>query len=152
MKRKARKKGKKKQRKEWKLKKGKKGRWKIENGRRKRYKMRRGFFFFFFFFFLLFTFKTTEICFGSTKMGIFCQEKTISHQEKNQEKLFLCLSLKNIPLTPLPENHSRSKIVFQNSVLESSNQHRRAGLSKYHPRAYKSAPQGQSINITPRNQ
>ena len=107
--------------------------------------MRRGFLFIYLFFFLLFTFKTTEICFGFTKMGIFCQEKNISHQEKNQEKLFLCLSLKNIPLTPLP-------VVFQNSVLESSNQHCRAGLSKYHPRAYKSAPQGWSINITPWNQ
>ena len=57
--------------------KSKKGRWKIENGRRKSYKikMRRGLFFLFFFFSFHFSslFKTTEICFGSTKVGI--QEK-----------------------------------------------------------------------------
>ena len=55
--------------------------------------MKRGedlfFFFFFFFFFLIFCFsllKTTEICFGSTKMGIFCREKASHAGEKNQEK------------------------------------------------------------------
>ena len=62
-------------------------RWKIENGRRKSYKMRRGPPLFFFFS----LFKTTEICFGSTKMGIFYQERAfhISRQEKNQE-IWLC--------------------------------------------------------------
>ena len=61
-----------------------KGKWKIENGRRKKsYKMRemkRG---------LspppFSLFKTTEICFGSTKMGIFYREKSISRWEENQE-------------------------------------------------------------------
>ena len=44
------------------------GKLKMEGG--KSSKMRRGLFFFFFFF-LLFTFKTTKICFRSTKMEIF---------------------------------------------------------------------------------
>ena len=30
--------------------------------------------------------KMTEICFGSTKMGIFYREKGISRRGKNQEK------------------------------------------------------------------
>ena len=61
--------------------KSKTGRWKIENGRRKSYKIRRG---------LLFSLlKTTEICFGSTKMGIFYWEKKKFHTgKKNQEKWF----------------------------------------------------------------
>ena len=41
---------------------------------------------FFFFFFAFSLLKTTEICFGSTKMGIFYREKNISRREKNQEK------------------------------------------------------------------
>ena len=45
--------------------------------------MRRGPFFLFFVSFSLF--KTTEICFGSTKMGIFYREKAF-HPGKNQEK------------------------------------------------------------------
>ena len=67
-----------------------KGRWKIENGRRKSSKENEEstFFFFFcllafgffFFFFLLFN------CFGSTKMAIFYQAKSISLWKKNQEK------------------------------------------------------------------
>ena len=51
--------------------------------------MRRGLFFFFFFCFTLS--KTTEICFGSTKMGIFYQEKAG----------IMTAPLKNIPLTSL---------------------------------------------------
>ena len=51
--------------------KSKTGKWKIENGRRESYKTRRGFFFFF----GLSLFKTTKICFGSTKMQIFYWEK-----------------------------------------------------------------------------
>ena len=42
--------------------------------------------FFFFFFAFHFKLKTTEICFGSTKMGIFYQEKNMSRREKSQEK------------------------------------------------------------------
>ena len=58
---------------EQKIRKIKKGRWKIENGRRS-YKTRRGpFFYFILFYFSLF--KKTEICFGSTKMGVFYQGK-----------------------------------------------------------------------------
>ena len=45
------------------------------------------FFFFFFFFFIFFSLlKTTEICFGSTKMGIFYREKAFHAGKKNQEK------------------------------------------------------------------
>ena len=40
-------------------------------------------------FFLLFTFEKTEICLGSTKIGIFYRDESISRREKNQEKL-LC--------------------------------------------------------------
>ena len=36
----------------------------------------------FFFFFLLFTFQTTKICFGSTKMEIFYQEKAFHAGKK----------------------------------------------------------------------
>ena len=42
-------------------------------------------------------FKTTEICFGSTKMGIF-------YREKKSGKMTLPL-LKNIPLMPLERLH-----------------------------------------------
>ena len=61
--------------------------------------MRRVPFFFFFFFFGFTLFKTTEICFGSTKMGIFYREKHFT-PGKNSEKMTLP-PLKNIPLTPL---------------------------------------------------
>ena len=49
------------------------------------------FFFFFFFFFCFSLFKTTEICFGSNKMGISYRKKAFQDgkPEKNQEKL-LC--------------------------------------------------------------
>ena len=46
------------------------------------------FFFLFFFFFLLSLFKTTNICFGSTKMEIFYREKAFHAGKKNQEKDF----------------------------------------------------------------
>ena len=42
-----------------------------------------------FFFFCFSLLKTTEICFGSTKMGIFYREKAFHAVEKNQEK-WLC--------------------------------------------------------------
>ena len=42
--------------------------------------------FFFFFFFSLF--KTTEICFGSTKMGIFYQEKVFHARKKIRKNDF----------------------------------------------------------------
>ena len=50
------------------------GKLKMEEGK---VRMRRGpfLFFFFFFFFCFSLFKTTQICFGSTKMGIFNQGK-----------------------------------------------------------------------------
>ena len=58
-------------------------------------KMRRGLFsffflsfFFFFFFFCFSLFKTTKICFGSTKMGIFYQEKSF-HAGKKSGKITL---------------------------------------------------------------
>ena len=40
-----------------------------------------------------------------------------------------------------------SKIVYQNNILEPTNQHHRASLSKKHPGANKLAPQGRSIEI-----
>ena len=61
--------------------KSKRGRWKIENGRRKSFKMRRGPFFFLSFFLL---FKATDICFGPTKLGIFCLRKN-SPREKSSK-------------------------------------------------------------------
>ena len=72
-----------------------KGRLKIENGSEKSYKIRRGKNGreksyksrrrpFSFSFFLLF--KTTEICFGSTKMGILYQEKAFDAEKKMREK------------------------------------------------------------------
>ena len=66
---------------------GKERQGKRKNGAEKMENKRRegGNFFFFFFCFSLF--KTTEICFGSTKMGIFYREKNfISRREKNPEK------------------------------------------------------------------
>ena len=61
-------------------------------------KVKRGgpFFFFFFCFSLL---KTTEISFGSTKMGIFYQEKTF-HAGKTIGKNYFAPQ-KNMPVTPL---------------------------------------------------
>ena len=55
----------------------KRGGGKFENRRWKIYKMMRGPFFFFFFFFFTshLIFKTTKICFGSTKMEIFYGEQ-----------------------------------------------------------------------------
>ena len=82
-------------------------RWKIENGRGKSMKKSRGpfsfsffFFFFFFFFFCLPLFETTEICFGSTKMDNFYQEKAYFKPGKKSRKVTLP-PLKNTPLTPL---------------------------------------------------
>ena len=88
------KRGKEKKRGKWSRKEGKskKGRWKIENARRKSYKMRRGPFCFS-------LFKTTEICFGSTKMWIFYREKAF-HAGKKSGKMALP-PLKNMPLMPL---------------------------------------------------
>ena len=90
----------------WRRKEGKlkKGRLKIENRRDESYKIRRGpLFFFFFFFFSLF--KTTEICFGSTRMGIFYQEKSF-HAGKKSGNMTLP-PMKNIPLTPLRQCNFR---------------------------------------------
>ena len=52
--------------------------------------MKRGddFFSFFFFFFCFALLKTTEICFGSTKMGIFYREKTFHAGEKIRKNDF----------------------------------------------------------------
>ena len=80
-----------------------KGRLKIGNGSRKSSKkdLRTFFFFFFFFFFLCFSLlKTTEICFGSTKMGNFLPGKRISRREKKSGKITLPTQ-KNMPVTPL---------------------------------------------------
>ena len=79
--------GKKRQGKKGKWVKIEKKRWKIGNGSRKTSEKEvRTFFFFFFCFSLL---KTTKICFGSTKMGIFYREKAFHAGKKNQEK-WLC--------------------------------------------------------------
>ena len=43
---------------------------------------------FFFFFFLLSLLKTTEICFGSTKMGIFYWEKAFHAGKKIRKNYF----------------------------------------------------------------
>ena len=84
----------------WRRKEGKfkKGRWKIENGRRESYKMRRRLFFFLFFVFCFSLFKTTEICFRSTKMEIFYREKAF-HARKKSGKMTLPL-LKIFHLRP----------------------------------------------------
>ena len=57
------------------------------------------FFFFFFSFFFFSLFKTTEICFGSTKMGIFYWKKAFHAVKKIRKNDFA--PLKNVPLTPL---------------------------------------------------
>ena len=64
-----------------------KGKAENENGINKKYKMRRGTFFFLLFFFSLF--KTTEICFGSTKMRIFYLEKAFHAGGKKSGKINL---------------------------------------------------------------
>ena len=56
--------------------------------------------FFVFVFFCFSLFKTTEICLGSTKMGIFGWEKSFHAGEKKSGKKTLPHQ-KNIPLTPL---------------------------------------------------
>ena len=81
-----------------------KKRWKIENGRRESYKVTIGpcfvcvfsiiiiiiFFFLFiyllFFFFCFSLFKSTEICFGSTTMGIFTGKKIRKNDFTPSEK------------------------------------------------------------------
>ena len=67
------------------------GKLKMEGG--KSWKMIRGpFFFFFFFLFLFFVcfslWKTTKICFGATKMGIFYREKAFPLREKIRKNYF----------------------------------------------------------------
>ena len=52
------------------------------------------------FFFFFFAFQTTEICFGSTKMGIFYQGKSISHREKKIRKNNFALSEKHSSYAP----------------------------------------------------
>ena len=68
-----------------------------------------GFFFFSFFFFCFSLFKTTEICFGSTKMKIFYRGKAF-HTGKKSGKMTLP-PLKNIPLMPLLYSSVPSKAV-----------------------------------------
>ena len=61
-----------------KIEKGKVENWKWKEGNLKKKKKNEDRTFFF-------TFKTTEICFGSTKMGIFYLEKAF-HAEKKKQK------------------------------------------------------------------
>ena len=79
----------------------------------KSYKMRRGpldlFFFFFFLFFSLL--KTTEICFGSTKMEIFYWEKAFHARKKIIRKNGLC-SLRKIFLLRPWQKTGQSKCYF----------------------------------------
>ena len=49
-----------------------------------------------FFFFAFLLFKTNDISFGSTKIGIFYQEKAFHAGEKNQEKNDFALSEKYV--------------------------------------------------------
>ena len=60
------------------------------------------FFLLIYLFFCFSLLKTTEICFGSTKMGILYWEKNISHREKKSGKMALPPQ-KNMPVTPLPQ-------------------------------------------------
>ena len=55
---------------------------------------------FFFFFFSFSLLKTTEICFGSTKMGILYREKAFHAGKKKSGKMTLPPQ-KNMPVTPL---------------------------------------------------
>ena len=57
-----------------------------KNGSRKSYKTKGEDPLFFFCFVCFSLLKTTEICFGSTKMGIFNREKAFHAGKKNQEK------------------------------------------------------------------
>ena len=85
------------------------GKLKMEEGKvTKSYKLRRGLFFFSFFL-LLFIFKTTEICFGSAKTGIFYWGKVFHAGKKIRKNDFA--SSEKIPLTPLVANN----VLFTNS-------------------------------------
>ena len=54
---------------------------------------------------LLFSlFKITEICFGSTKMGILYREKAFHAGRGKKSGKMTLPPLKNIPLTPLSSN------------------------------------------------
>ena len=104
-KREAKKKGKM-EKKRRKIKKREGGKLKMEDGRRKSYQMRRGpcffflvvflfcfvfcfYYYYFFYCFLLFTsFKTTEIYFGCTKMGIFYRVKVFHGKKSGKMTLF----------------------------------------------------------------
>ena len=94
----------------WKEGKLKKGRWKLENGRRKSYKMRTWGEDFFFFFFSFSLFKTTEICFRSTKMGIFYREKIHFPPWKKIKKNYFAPSEKYSSYAPV------WKIWYKNST------------------------------------
>ena len=76
--------------------KGKVGKLKIEGRKVTKWG---DFFFFLFSFFCFSLFKTTEICFGSTKMEIFYQEKAF-HTGKKSGKMTLPPQ-KNFPVTLL---------------------------------------------------
>ena len=73
---------------------------KVENCKWESYKKRCGLFFLFFFCFSLL--KTTKICFGSTKMGIFYREKAPFTPGKKSGKMTLPPQ-KNKPFMPLPQ-------------------------------------------------
>ena len=68
--------------------KGKVENWKLKNGSRKIIKSGEDLLPFFFFLFCFSLLKTTEICFGSTKMGIFYQEKTFHAGKKIRKNDF----------------------------------------------------------------
>ena len=73
------------------------------------------------FFFICFSLlKTTEICFGSTKMENFLPGKSISHWEKIQER-WLCPLRKNMPVMPLLSSAVRRGII-EGRGGQSSNQ------------------------------
>ena len=72
----------------------KKGRWKSYKMRREPFQNEEGTFFFCFS-----LFKTTKICFGSTKMEIFYRKKHFTLGEKNHEKWLRPLR-KMFPLCP----------------------------------------------------
>ena len=67
------------------------------------------------FFFLLVTFKTTEICFGSTKMEIFYREKAF-HAEKKKIRKNDFAPQKNFPVTPLTQSQTLGCIFLSNIV------------------------------------
>ena len=72
--------------------------------------------FFFFFFSLL---KTTTICFGCTKMGIFYRGKKNSRREKNQEK-WLCPLRKICLLRPDLEVLHVAKIEYDTTSVQTN--------------------------------